>query len=851
MASRSGLDNGNSKRSTRKPQIDPINDFYIQIDDPPDGEPKSNGKSNGHNGHDKRKKLRLRAIEGGKGKEKPQTPIDKVLDKFPDAESTKNDAEWLACCPVHGDQHPSLIITKKPDGKVLMHCRAGCDVKDICDTVGLRLSDLKPKNTSGVLLLVELAAEKNLPAAELQDFGLSDLPKKGVGIRYRDYDGARVCYKLRTALRAKEGSRWPKDKKVMPYGRERLKAAREAGELVLVEGESDCWALWHHEIHALGLPGAATTETLKVKDLEDIKILLVHQEPDSGGQKFVEGLFERLRTLKFDLEHVLVVKLEGAKDPSELHQQDESKFMERWEAAKQKAVPIATALGSNKPVIYVGTDEDRVVNEAIAAIVKLPNVYERGGLLVRTASNDSTGDKRVIRREVGSPRIELIPMPWVEVLLSKAAEWRKPVRKKWNAVTPPKWATAAVATAEAWPGARKLTGILETPTVRPDGTILNTPGYDEQTGLFYRPVGEVDAVPENPTKEEVKTALDGLLEVVCDVPFAAPMHKAAWLAALLTPLCRWLYDGPSPLVLFDASMAASGKTLNARVLGQILLGRTVPTMSWPTSQDSEPERRKQITSIALAGDSLVLLDNIEGLLGGPALNAVLTSTDWRDRLLGITKLTPILPLTAMWMATANNCTLGRDVARRTLPVRLEPMVERPEERKDFKHPNLEAWAHEERHRLVAHVLTVIRAWCVAGKPQPAPKLGTFEGWSSVVRQIVVWLGLPDPVEAQTAARATAEPEKNESGAYLFHIKDFMGLGNFFSVGGLLDKVAKNPQAPIHAFFSDVFNGLPTTLVLSKRFSRIRGQVYGGLRLVTKVGDSHLKVNVWAVERVSS
>ena len=34
---------------------------------------------------------------------------------------------WMACCPAHDDRNPSLSVTDAEDGKILVHCHAGCD----------------------------------------------------------------------------------------------------------------------------------------------------------------------------------------------------------------------------------------------------------------------------------------------------------------------------------------------------------------------------------------------------------------------------------------------------------------------------------------------------------------------------------------------------------------------------------------------------------------------------------------------------------------------------------------------------------------------------------------------------
>lgn len=51
---------------------------------------------------------------------------------------------WVACCPAHEDRSPSLSIRETDDGKVLVHCFAGCSVSEVVSAVGMDLSDLFP-----------------------------------------------------------------------------------------------------------------------------------------------------------------------------------------------------------------------------------------------------------------------------------------------------------------------------------------------------------------------------------------------------------------------------------------------------------------------------------------------------------------------------------------------------------------------------------------------------------------------------------------------------------------------------------------------------------------------------------
>jgi len=51
---------------------------------------------------------------------------------------------WQACCPAHEDKGPSLALRELDDGRVLLHCFAGCAAGDIVGALGLELGDLFP-----------------------------------------------------------------------------------------------------------------------------------------------------------------------------------------------------------------------------------------------------------------------------------------------------------------------------------------------------------------------------------------------------------------------------------------------------------------------------------------------------------------------------------------------------------------------------------------------------------------------------------------------------------------------------------------------------------------------------------
>jgi hypothetical protein len=195
--------------------------------------------------------------------------------------------------------------------------------------------------------LAELAKAKSLPPDFLQRLGLEDLAEGGVGIPYYGPTGETIAVKRRTALKAGDGSYWPKGLSLAAYGQWRLDYAAKAGILILVEGESDCWVLWHHGFPALGLPGAGTVKTLQKEHVEAVGTIYVHREPDQGGAMFVEGVRQRLAALHFQGKLFELRMPARLKDPADLHAADASGFNKRLETAILESLPLDLSAGLN------------------------------------------------------------------------------------------------------------------------------------------------------------------------------------------------------------------------------------------------------------------------------------------------------------------------------------------------------------------------------------------------------------------------------------------------------------------------------------------------------------------------
>jgi DNA polymerase I-like protein with 3'-5' exonuclease and polymerase domains len=188
--------------------------------------------------------------------------------------------------------------------------------------------------------LAGLAEAKRLPVEFLQGLGLRDRQAGGVDIPYRDAGGKVVATRVRKSLCGPQKLVWSKGQKALLYGEDRLAEAAAADDyLILTEGESNCWAAWHHSLPAAGVPGSGCARVLGHGHVTPFRRLLVLQDPDQAGAAFVTGVANRLAELNWQGD-AQVVTLGTVKDLADLHALDPGGFLDAWQAAVERAVPL-------------------------------------------------------------------------------------------------------------------------------------------------------------------------------------------------------------------------------------------------------------------------------------------------------------------------------------------------------------------------------------------------------------------------------------------------------------------------------------------------------------------------------
>jgi hypothetical protein len=390
-------------------------------------------------------------------------------------------------------------------------------------------------------------------------------------------------------------------------------------------------------------------------------------------------------------------------------------------------IPEGSILVTNRQLVDI-TDE---CVDALIADNNPPLLFVRGGVVTRIRHGD---DHR--------PIIEPVETPMLRHRLAEAASFVKKTKNGIADTFPPTGVAANVLAAGSWPFP-ELAGLTATPFLRPDGTIVDDEGYDNASRLFleYRPGSSFAPIPEEPSADDLRRACELLLgDVLGDFPFTDRASCANALGLLLTPLLRNLVDAPVPMAVVNAPQMGTGKGLLVDVVSLIAFGRNAPVGLAPGNDE---EFRKRITAAFIAGDPLIVLDNLDDVLRSAALAGALTALVWTDRILGASRTVTLSPRVT-WVATGNNVELGGDLARRCYLIDIDTGTARPYTRlpSEFRHPRLPAWVADHRGELVWAGLTLARGWFNAGCPAwTGPVLGRYLEWCELIGGVLEHAGI--------------------------------------------------------------------------------------------------------------
>lgn len=460
-----------------------------------------------------------------------------------------------------------------------------------------------------------------------------------------------------------------------------------------------------------------------------------------------------------------------------------------WAQENDAFIPLEHEIDREFKIIEDRADMPRIIDEIASIAVHSDSIYRRNGELVFLA-NDS-----MIYRH--TPKTLALELSRKIAYLSEGKGGRL-------SANPVPEGIAATVLERRGEGARSLVGFSPFPIFRSNWSLVTDAGYDDVTGVWIDcPLAlEIDAEADN------IAALD---ELIVDFPFASPVDRSVFYAALFTVGLRHLFD-TAPMFGFSAFAAGSGKGLLTDIISMVWYGRRSVKSLWPSNEE---ELAKNIAADLLSGEMLIVYDNIDRgeKVHDPNLCAVLSSPEVRLRVLGKSEKV-LLNTKATFMATGNDLTPTGDTARRTFVCIIDVPDDAPERRTKFAHPDLLGFIRENRPALLSAAIGAILKWIVAGQPDSGFRKGSFEDWSRIIDGILTANGLETLASYGSMGRATAPDESAEAETTLLE-----------TFGDLLFVEEKDRFSTV-----DVTNRINANTELRETFRSLYGQiVFGGSR----------------------
>lgn len=414
---------------------------------------------------------------------------------------------------------------------------------------------------------------------------------------------------------------------------------------------------------------------------------------------------------------------------------------------------VGAAEARCKPIIRMEKGEHHQIADAAEKVLAESGAYyHTGGTIVSLRTDAFTGETST----------QLVVDQAATIVLSAAADWESydGRSKSWQRVDVPARVVSALMKKGQHRYLRQLNGIARQPFFRVnDDQLVETPGYDVRSGMYAAFDAEAYDLPE-PTETNARAALAGLKSLLDEFHFATPSDGSAALSAMLAASIR-----PSlrvcPAFSVSASRPGSGKSYLASLIGRFAGPSDAHNTSYPTSSE---EASKLVLSLMLTSPAVVCFDDMTSdWMAYGAINRLLTSETITERVLGASKMAAART-TSLILGTGNNIRPLRDMARRVVSIYLNPRVETITSLRYTRNPV--EMLKADRKLYVGYALTVISAYIAAGSPRAdVPTVQSYDDWSRLCRDSLIWLGEPDPA-ASLLAQVNEDPDIQAFGELL-------------------------------------------------------------------------------------
>jgi len=286
-----------------------------------------------------------------------------------------------------------------------------------------------------------------------------------------------------------------------------------------------------------------------------------------------------------------------------------------------------------------------------------------------------------------------------------------------------------------------------------------------------------------------------------------------------------------------------GKTYLINLIGVIATGH-IPVST--AGAEKKEEFEKRIETAALAGRSIIHLNNLPNgmVISSERLAELCTEGKVTIRKLGRHEEGECDCHATTTFLNGNNVLMAEDLGPRTVHCRLDAGIENPEER-TFDFDPIEV-VQANRGAYLADAFAMVRAFDLAGRPKPdkMKRVAGFDVWSGLIQQLLIWLGMEDPLAEMEALRAIDPAEENLR-------KLLAVLAMAFSTENERKAIAVSECVRKADHFPDLkalmtFDGEINTRSFGRLLSRSRNKVRNGWFLTVNAGKEN--ANTYTLNR---
>ena len=741
--------------------------------------------------------------------------LEELLSRLDNVKSAGEDS-YTACCPAHDDRDPSLSVKREEDGRILLHCHAGCEFEEVCEALGVAAKDLAPADGRQEPPRRPEGGKRGKlhetvnDAAKAAALGLKRKHKRlyrtVATYSYRDRDGKLVA----AVLRLENPENGPPSKEYRPIHKDgagwrigdppggfplyRLpELLASEGPVFVCEGEKASDALATVGLTATtSAHGAGAARKADWSALAGRTVIFV-PDNDEAGEKYAQEAAGRLRGLD-PAPDVRLLKLPDLPDKG-----DAVEYVDGLRDKGKTDAEIGAeleALASKTPVYGPPAEGDdqgeglpKVFLPGGARNVRITQSAERLGELLDKRENMFCFCREMVqvcKSPEGTAVIQPVKAAALASELETVADLRTTVAGRNGAIkevrrncskSDAELIMSSVPFLDRLPPLRLLTP--RPVFVEHEGELIVIRGYHRPTGI-YATGGAAEDVP-------LEEAVRLLSEVLDDFLFVTESDRSRAIAGLIAPALvhGGLLGGRAPLEMGEADDSQTGKGYRVKLAASVY--NAVPLTITQREGRGTGSLEESFSAALLEGAAFISLDNLRGELDSPALESALTEDYFLARA-PYRKPTKVDMRRVVVMATSNAAKLTTDMANRMSLVRLRKQPEGHVFRTFQGGADVLGHVRMNQGRYLGAVFAVVREWWRQGKPETDEVRHDFRPWARTLDWIVQNLFECAPLcdGLQQAKKRTTTPHLNWLRDVALAVRDEGCLGTQLRVNDIVD-----------------------------------------------------------------